>query len=66
MFIKYPITKDMVDVANTFPKLNNSVVNNVQPTVVDYLVQDKFGILAHVLLKSKIIKDVKEFINYVD
>ena len=62
----YPIIKDMVEVANTFPKLNNSVVNNAQSTVVDYLVQDKFGILAHVLLKSKIISDVKEFIEYVD
>lgn len=66
MLNKYPIIKVMVEVANTFPKLNNSVVNNVQPTVVDYLVQDKFGILAHVLLKSKIISDVKEFIEYVD
>ena len=66
MICKYPIIKDMVEVANTFPKLNNSVVNNAQPTVVDYLVQDKFGILAHVLLKSKIISEVKEFIEYVD
>lgn len=66
VFIKYPIIKDMVDAANTFPKLNNSVGNNVQPTVIDYLLQDKFGILAHVLLKSRIINDVKDFIEYVD
>ena len=68
MFIKYPTIKDMVEVANTFPKLNNSMGNNVinQTTIVDYLVQDKFGILAHVLLKSRIINDVKDFIEYVD
>ena len=44
----------MVEVANTFLKLNNLMDNNAQSTVIDYLVQDKFSILAHVLLKSKI------------
>lgn len=66
---KYPIIKTMLIIANSLPKINGNRNTSSFVTQVpefEYLIQDKFGIYAHILLKSKHIKDVKEFITYVD
>lgn len=66
---KYPTIKIMLTVADSLPKINSN--KNVSPfttqaTVFDNLVQDKFGIYTHILLKSNYIKNIEDFITYVD
>lgn len=66
---KYPTITKMLAIADSLPKINGS--KNVssfttQATVFDNLVQDKFGIYTHILLKSNYIKNVEDFITYVD
>lgn len=66
---KYPEIKIMLTVANSLPKINinkNVLSFATQTPEFDNLIQDKFGIYAHILLKSKLISDVKDFITYVD
>lgn len=66
---KYPTIKIMLTVANNLPKINgNKNVSSftTQATVFDNLVQDKFGIYTHILLKSNYIKNIEDFIAYVD
>jgi len=50
------------------PKVNSPIhSNNVQQLPeIERLIQDKFGIYAHILLKSKDIKEIKDFIDFVD
>lgn len=67
---KYPTITKMLAIADSLPKINNGNKNvssfTTQATVFDNLVQDKFGIYAHILLKSNYIKNVEDFITYVD
>ena len=66
---KYVEINIMLNVANAFPRKNSSIVANVSNNnslIENLLIQDMFGIYTHILLKSKDIIDVKDFINYVD
>lgn len=59
----------MLSIANAMQKINIGNANyssDNRPPVVKRLEQDKFGIYAHVLLKSNIVKNVEDFIEYVD
>ena len=58
----------MLNVANAMPKVNSPFTNNSaqQLPEVQNLIRDKFGIYAHILLKSNNIEDIKNFIDYVD
>jgi len=68
LYQKYPEISIMVNVANAMPKVNFSMSNNnaQQLPEMQNLIQDKFGIYAHILLKSKDIKNIEDFIDYVD
>lgn len=68
LYEKYPEISIMVNVANAMPRVNSPLSDSIVQQIpeVRNLVQDKFGIYAHILLKSKDIKEIKEFIDYVD
>lgn len=66
---KYPTITKMLAVADSLPKINdNNNVSSFTTQVPEFerLVQDKFGIYTHALLKSNYIKNVEDFIIYVD
>ncbi len=66
---KYPAITKMLASVDSLPKINgnkNFSSFTTQATVFDNLVQDKFGIYTHILLKSNYIKNVEDFIAYVD
>ena len=66
---KYIEINIMLNVANTLPRKNLSTGKNVSNNynlIEELLIQDMFGIYTHILLKSKEIIDVKDFIDYVD
>lgn len=66
---KYPTITKMLTVADNLPKINgNENVSSFTTQVPEFerLVQDKFGIYAHILLKSNYIKNIEDFISYVD
>ena len=68
LIARYCEIQVMLAVANTMPKIKglsiNSSLDNT-PQVVKNLNQDRFGIYAHILLKSKNIAEIKDFIDYV-
>ena len=68
LYQKYPEISIMLKIANAMPKVNSPCTNNStqQLPEIQNLIQDKFGIYAHILLKSHDIKDVKDFIDHVD
>lgn len=66
---KYKTINLMLDVASILPKRNAPIASgssSYTPAEISRLIQDRYGILADVLLKKCIIKTVKEFIDYVD
>lgn len=68
LYQKYPEIAIMISVASAMPRFNSPSGNNVVQQIpeIKNLIQDKFGIYAHILLKSKDIRDIREFIDYVD
>ena len=70
LVIKYPTIDLMLDVAEKMPKRKivggrGRQQENI-PSEIRVLNQDKYGILANVLLKKGLIKSLKDFIDYVD
>ena len=64
---KYPIINIMLDIANSFPKkFSTNTHVTQQNNAISSLIQDRYGICAHMLLNDKVIPDIKEFIDYVD
>ena len=68
---KYPIIDQLLDIADRMPRIihyspysNNSTRN--QTNEAAYLQQDHVGILCHVLMKKNIIREIEEWIDYVD
>lgn len=68
LFEKYPEILAMLTVAQMLPRVNTPLRNQTvqQISEVSDMIQDKFGIYTHILLKSKDIKEIKDFIDYVD
>ncbi len=68
LFEKYPEILAMLTVAEMLPRVNTPLRNKTVQQIpeVSDLIQDKFGIYTHILLKSKDIKEIKDFIDYVD
>ncbi len=66
---KYKTINLMLDIAAILPKRNTSnIADNYSntPAEISRLIQDRYGILADVLLKKRIIRAIKDFIDYVD
>ena len=70
---KYPEIDMMLSIAAIMPKVinpssfqNTQTIYNESSNIEVRLNQDKCGIYTHVLLKSKSIKEIKDFIEYVD
>lgn len=68
---KYPIIDQLLDIADRMPRIihyspysNNSTRNPTNEAA--YLQQDRVGILCHVLMKKNIIREIEEYIDYVD
>ncbi len=68
LFVKYPEISAMLTTAEMLPRVNTPLGNQINQQIpeVSDLIQDKFGIYTHILLKSKYIKEIKDFIDYVD
>lgn len=68
LLVKYPEILAMLTVAEILPRVNTPLRNQTVQQIVEVreLIQDKFGIYTHILLKSKEIKEIKDFIDYVD
>lgn len=70
---KYPEIDMMLSIVAIMPKdikpssfQNTQTIYNESSNLEVRLNQDKCGIYTHVLLKSKSIKEIKDFIEYVD
>ena len=66
---KYKTINLMLDIAAILPKKNSANIsgnNSNTPAEISRLIQDRYGILADVLLKKSIIKTIEDFIDYVD
>lgn len=66
----YPIIEEMLTIADNMPKAKISGKNertfNVDPPIVQRLLQDYYGICTKMLLKEKLIHSIEEFIDYVE
>ena len=61
---EYPSIEKLLNLGRRM--VNNSVNNNTRYDVVSAINADKYGIYVDVLLKHKVINDMKEFIEKVD
>ena len=68
LYVKYPEISMILNIAKTMPKTNKplSNCNDQQIPIVANLNQDRFGIYAHILLNSKDINEISDFIDYVN
>ena len=68
LYQKYPEIMCLLKVANNTIKVSplsdKKFVHQIPE--IENLIQDKFGIYAHILIKSNNLKDIKDFIDYVD
>lgn len=60
--MEYPEIDDIQNIINSMP-LDNAKVLNAQEIIVEILKLDRWGIMAHVLIKHGIIKEIKEVIK---
>lgn len=65
LYQKYPEIMYLLKVAKDMKKVNFLPRNNyvLREPQIENLIQDKFGIYAHILLKSNNIKNIKDFID---
>ena len=68
LYQKYPETMYLLKVVNNIRKVSSLSDKKFvhQIPEIENLIQDKFGIYAHILIKSNNIKNIKDFIDYVD
>lgn len=60
--MEYPEIDDIQNIINSMP-LDNAKVLNAKELIVEILKVDRWGILAHVLIKHGKIKEIKEVIK---
>lgn len=60
--MEYPEIDDIQNIINSMP-LDNAKVLNAQEIIVEILKLDRWGIMAHVLIKHGKIKEIKDIIK---